>query len=126
MKCLCALAAVAVLLLPHAAALAQDIEAGAVVFKKCAACHVPDGTTNKVGPHLGNIIGRTAGMVEGFKYSKAMMDAGTAGLVWNETTLAEYLAAPKAMVPGTKMAFAGLKQPGDMQNLIAYLTNISQ
>ncbi len=76
--------------LPLAAA-AQDVEAGATVFKKCTACHSPDATTNKIGPHLGGLIGRKAGTVSGFSYSKAMTDAGVGGLAWNEDTLAKYL-----------------------------------
>lgn len=106
-------------------ALAQDVGAGEAVFKKCAACHAIDGKTNKVGPHLGEIMGRTAGTVTGFNYSKAMKDAGVAGLVWDEASLAEYLVAPKAKVPGTKMAFAGLKKPDEVQNIIAYLKSLA-
>ena len=105
---------------------AQDIEAGKAVFKKCAACHAADTTTNKVGPHLGDVIGRTAGTVEGFNYSKAMKDAGAAGLVWDEEHLTEYLAAPKAKVPGTKMAFAGIKKPDELVNLVAYLKTLPE
>ncbi|WP_184773176.1 c-type cytochrome [Aminobacter carboxidus] len=100
---------------------AQDIEAGKVVFKKCVACHATDTTTNKVGPHLGDVIGRMAGTVEGFNYSRAMKEAGAAGLVWDEAHLTEYLVAPKAKVPGTKMAFAGIKKPDELANLVAYL-----
>lgn len=106
------------------AANAQDIEAGKTVFKKCAVCHTADSTTNKVGPHLGGLIGRTAGTVDGFSYSKAMKDAGAGGVVWNEDTLSKYLVEPKAMVPGTKMAFAGLKKPEDIQNVITYLKSL--
>ncbi|WP_082496631.1 cytochrome c family protein [Aminobacter sp. MSH1] len=96
------------------------------VFKKCSACHAADSTTNKVGPHLGGLLGRTAGTVEGFNYSKAMIEAGKSGLVWDETALAEYLAAPKARVPGTKMAFAGLKKPDEVANVVAYLKSVSE
>ncbi len=106
-------------------ALAQDVAAGEAVFKKCAACHAADSKTNKVGPHLGDLIGRTAGTVEGFNYSKAMKDAGAAGLVWDDASLAEYLVAPKAKVPGTKMVFAGLKKPDEVQNVIAYLKSLA-
>jgi cytochrome c len=116
--------AVSVLAAFVTAANAQDVEAGKTVFKKCAVCHAADGTTNKVGPHLGGLIGRTAGTVTGFNYSKAMTTAGAGGLVWNEETLAKYLVEPKAIVPGTKMAFAGLKKPEDIQNVIAYLKTI--
>ena len=59
------------------------------------------------------IIGKTAGTHEGFKYSPAMVDAGKAGLVWDEAKLTEYLHNPKAMVKGTKMAFPGLKKAED-------------
>lgn len=105
---------------------AQDTEAGKVVFKKCVACHAADTTTNKVGPHLGDLIGRTAGTVEGYTYSKAMKDAGAAGLVWDEAHLTEYLVAPKAKVPGTKMAFAGIKKPDELANLVAYLKTLPE
>ena len=58
------------------------------------------------------MIGRTAGTGEGFNYSDAMVEAGEGGLVWNDETLHAYLENPKAMVPGTKMVFAGLKIRG--------------
>lgn len=119
-------ASTATLLLVATGASAEDIEAGKTAFKKCVACHSVDTTTNKVGPHLGDVMGRTAGTVEGFKYSKAMMDAGAAGLVWDETHLTEYLVAPKAKVPGTKMAFAGIKKPDELANLIAYLKTLPE
>lgn len=104
---------------------AQDVEAGKLAFRKCSACHADDAKTNKVGPHLADVIGRKAGGVEGYTYSEAMKDAGEAGLVWNEATLAEYLAAPRTKVPGTKMAFAGIKKPEELQNLVAYLKSLS-
>ncbi|WP_374684865.1 cytochrome c family protein [Mesorhizobium sp. J428] len=107
-------------------AYAQDIEAGKAAFRKCVACHATDTTTNKVGPHLGDVIGRTAGTVEGFNYSKAMKDAGAAGLVWDDAHLTEYLVAPKAKVPGTKMAFAGIKKPDELANLVAYLKTLPE
>lgn len=105
---------------------AQDIEAGKAAFRKCVACHAIDTTTNKVGPHLGDVIGRMAGTVEGYNYSKAMKDAGAAGLVWDEAHLTEYLVAPKAKVPGTKMAFAGIKKPDELANLVAYLKTLPE
>ena len=109
-----------------ATAVAQDADAGAKVFKKCAACHmVGEGAKHKVGPELNNIIGRTAGSDEGYKYSNAMKDAGAAGLSWDDAKLAEYLANPKAVVKGTKMAFAGLKKEDDLANVIAYLKTFS-
>ena len=101
-----------------APAQAGDAAAGAKVFKKCKACHYVDRKKNKSGPHLVNIVGRAAGAVEGFKYSKAMSGSG---LVWSEATLAGFLAKPKKYLKGTKMSFAGLKKKSDIANVIAYL-----
>jgi cytochrome c len=123
MKLLPTVAALAASLSANAA-MAQDVEAGAAVFRKCSACHAAEAATNKVGPHLLGLFGRTAGTVEGFNYSKAMVEAGAGGLVWDEAALAEYLAAPRVKVPGGKMAFPGLKKPEDIQNVIAYLKSI--
>jgi cytochrome c len=122
MKAVAATAFVFVAPIAHA----QDIEAGKAVFKKCVACHAADTKTNKVGPHLGDVIGRTAGTVEGYNYSKAVKEAGAAGLVWDEAHLTEYLVAPKAKVPGTKMAFAGIKKPDELVNLVAYLKTLPE
>jgi cytochrome c len=95
-----------------------DAAKGAKVFNKCKACHTADKETNKVGPHLVGLFGRTAGSVEGYKYSDAMR---ASGIVWSAETLSIYLKTPKDMVPGTKMTFAGLKKDDDIENLIAYL-----
>jgi cytochrome c len=100
--------------------------AGAAVFKKCGICHVAETDTNKVGPSLNGLFGRTAGTHAGFSYSPSMTDAGKAGLVWNESSLRDYLHDPKAKVKGTKMAFPGLKDDGDISNLIAYLKQFSK
>ena len=99
-----------------------DAKKGKKVFNKCRACHVVDKEKNKVGPHLVGLFGRKAGTLESFqekkKYSKAMIEYG---VEWDEETLAEYLAAPKKVVKGTKMAFAGLKKEKDIADIIAYL-----
>ena len=100
-------------------AFAGDIKAGEKVFKKCKACHYADREKHKTGPHLVNIMGREAGSLEDYKkYSKAMK---ASGIVWDDTTLADYLRAPKKYVKGTKMAFVGLKKDADIENVIAYL-----
>lgn len=105
---------------------AADLEAGKIEFKKCAACHaVGEGATNRVGPVLNDLFGRVAGTHEGYKYSKAMVDAGAAGLVWNEETLATFLHKPKDFVPGTKMTFAGMGNQAAIENLLAYLLTLS-
>ncbi|WP_454855369.1 c-type cytochrome [Rhizobium binxianense] len=103
-----------------------DANAGATVFNKCKACHVADTDQNKVGPSLNGLIGRTAGTHPGFTYSKAMADAGKAGLQWDEATLRDYLHNPKAKVKGTKMAFAGLKDDTEITNLLTYLEQFSK
>jgi cytochrome c2 len=97
---------------------AGDAAEGEKVFKKCKACHVVEEGKNKTGPSLYGVVGRAAGSIEGYKYSKAM--AGS-GLVWDAETLDAYLTNPKKYVNGTKMAFAGLKKEKDRANVIAYL-----
>ncbi len=118
-RCSLASLALAMALLSSGTAVAADIKAGEKVFKKCKACHYADREKHKTGPHLVNIIGRTAGSIEDYKkYSKAMK---ASGIVWDETTLADYLRAPKKYIKGTKMAFVGLKKDADIENVIAYL-----
>jgi cytochrome c len=105
-------------------ALAQDgnAEEGAEVFKKCRACHdVGPAAKNKVGPLLNDIVGRKAGTIEGFAYSDANKSSGAKGLTWTEDVLFKYLENPLTFMPGTKMAFAGLKDPQDRKDLIAFL-----
>ncbi|WP_374371298.1 cytochrome c family protein [Dongia sp.] len=102
---------------------AQDLKSGEAVFKQCTACHALEAGKNKLGPSLHNVFGRSAGQAEGFAYSDAM--AGS-GLTWDEATLAEYLRAPKKLVPGTKMIFAGVKNEAKLQDLIAYLKQATQ
>jgi cytochrome c len=103
-----------------------DATAGAVVFKKCATCHVVESDTNKVGPSLNKVLGRKAGTHPDFAYSPAMKAAGEGGLVWDETVLRDYLHNPKAKVKGTKMAFVGVKDDQEITDLIAYLKQYSQ
>lgn len=119
-----ALAAAAVALMALAApAMAADAEAGAKVFKaQCSACHGVDGK-NKVGPHLDGVVGRTAGQVEGFKYSNANKSSG---IVWTPEVLDKYITNPKAVVPGTIMPYAGLKNDEQRADLIAYLQSVSK
>ena len=111
----------AVLCPPGALAQEGDAEAGAAVFKKCATCHVVDSDKNKVGPSLKGLFGRKAGTHPDFSYSSGMKAAGEGGLVWDETSLRDYLHTPKAKVKGQKMAFAGVKKDDEITNLIAYL-----
>jgi cytochrome c len=105
---------------------AQDAAAGEKVFTKCKVCHIAEEDTNKIGPSLHGVIGRTAGTHPDFKYSEAMIAAGASGVKWDEPTLTTYLHDPKAMVKGTKMAFPGLKKDEDVANVIAYLKQFSK
>jgi cytochrome c len=105
---------------------AGDAASGEKLFKRCAACHaVGEDAKNKVGPQLNDVIGRAAGTAEGFKYSKAMAEAGEGGTVWNEATLDAYLADPKGYIKGNRMSFAGLRKDGERADVIAYLKTFS-
>ena len=95
-----------------------DAAAGEKVFRKCKACHVVDKEQNRVGPHLVGVVGREAGAVEDFKYSKALKESG---IVWDEENLKKYLADPRGFIKGNRMAFAGLKKEEDLADVIAYL-----
>jgi cytochrome c len=99
-----------------------DAAAGEKLFARCKACHtVEQGGASRVGPNLHGIVGRTAGTKEGFKYSKAMAEAGEKGLTWDEESLAKYLADPRGFIKGNRMAFPGLKKQEDLDNVIAFL-----
>jgi len=104
---------------PSLAVADVDLKKGKKVFRKCKACHaVGEKAKNKVGPQLNGVVGREAGTVEGYKYSKAMK---ASGLTWDNATLDKYLTKPKDLVKGTKMIFSGLKKEKQRVNLIGYL-----
>ena len=100
------------------ASLTGDAAKGEKLFGQCKTCHVAEKGVNRVGPSLFGVIGRTAGSVEGFKYSPANKNSG---IVWSEDKLFEYLESPQKVVKGTYMAFAGLKNPQDRADVIVYL-----
>jgi cytochrome c len=100
---------------------AGDPAAGEQVFRRCQACHLVTAEQNRVGPHLVGVFGRPAGAVEGFNYSPAMRQAGEDGLVWDEETIAAYLADPRGYIQGNRMAFAGLRQEQEIADVIAYM-----
>lgn len=118
-----AAALAAVCVLGAAAAEAADVAKGKKVFNRCKACHSLEAGKRKVGPSLHGVFGRTSGTLEGFKFSKAMAEAG---IVWDEQTIGEYLKAPKTYIKGNKMAFAGLRKQADIDNLMAYLKENTQ
>ena len=100
-----------------------DASAGEAVFRQCSACHmVGPNAMNRVGPQLNGIVGRDWGSVDGFRYSDSHLEAGEEmGGVWTVSIMAEYLENPRAMVPRTRMAFAGLRQEEQIHNVIKYL-----
>ncbi len=110
---------------PQAKAMAAmgDVEAGLKVFRKCKACHTSDqGGANRVGPNLWGIVGRAKGGADGYKYSEAMKSKGGE---WTLTDLEGFLANPKGFLPGTKMSFRGITNPGDLAAVIAFLNSLS-
>ena len=99
---------------------AADPVNGKKVFKKCAACHSLQEGKNKIGPPLNNLLGRKAGSVEGYKYSKAMKNSG---VVWDEESLDKFLTKPRKFIPKTKMSFRGIKKKSLRDDLISFLKN---
>jgi len=98
---------------------AADIAAGKEISARCEQCHdLSKGGPNKIGPNLWGVVGRARATHPGFDYSSAMMTSHDA---WSYGDLFRYLKSPQAMVPGTKMSFAGLRSAQDRINLIAYL-----
>ena len=92
---------------------------GAKVFKKCAACHsIAEGGANKIGPALWGVLGRKAGSISDYKYSKAM---AAYGKNWSFEEMDGFLTKPKGWIKGTKMSFAGLKKAEDRAAVILYM-----
>lgn len=96
-----------------------DAVKGKRLFNRCKACHNLTATARRrIGPNLDDLFGRQAGGREGFKYSKALVEAD---FVWTEQNLNDWLAQPRTFLPGNKMAFAGLRKEQDRKDLMAYL-----
>lgn len=100
-----------------------DIGKGAKVFKKCSACHKLEAGANSTGPYLYGVVNREKAAADGFGYSSAL--SGMSG-EWTADNLNAFLEKPKDYVPGTTMAFAGLKKVQDRANLIAYLDSLDE
>jgi len=97
-----------------------DLAAGKTSFNKCLACHsIGEGAKNKVGPVLNGLDGRKSGTAPDYNYSDANKNSG---ITWNEAVFKEYIKDPKAKIPGTKMAFAGIKSENEINNLWAYVS----
>ena len=100
-----------------------NLEAGRKTARKCAACHSFDkGGAKRVGPNLWGVVGGPMARAQGFAYSSALAEMGGS---WGYDELDRFLARPKDYIAGTKMAFAGLKKPGDRANVILYLRSLS-
>ena len=100
-----------------------DAEKGQNAAKKCASCHTFEaGGPNRVGPNLHGVVGRPIAAVEGFAYSGAMQAQEGA---WTYEELFDFLASPRTDIPGTAMAFAGVKDPQERADLLVYLKSVS-
>lgn len=120
-----AVAAVIVGVATQASAQSGDAAKGQRVFnQQCRACHTleKDGAQT-AGPNLHGLFGRKAGTAAGYEFSDAMK---TSGIVWDDATLSDYNRDPKAKVPGTKMVFNGVKNAGQLADLVAYLRQATQ
>lgn len=118
MKATLAIAALAAAVMTQTAR-AEDAAAGEQVFRLCMPCHsIGPGAKNKVGPVLNGLDGRHSGSAPGYSYSDANKNSG---IVWNEANFKKYIHNPRAMVPGTKMIFAGISNQKQVDNLWAYL-----
>ena len=95
---------------------AADVAHGKIVFQTCAACH--NDKPDAIGPSLRGVYGRKSGSLDNFRYSNAMLRAD---LVWDEANLHAYLQDPQAKVKGNRMPFAGLTDPKDIDDVIAFL-----
>jgi cytochrome c len=101
---------------------AADAKRGAAVFMRCEVCHNAerDGG-NGLGPNLFGVVGRKAASLPGFSYSPALRKSG---IVWTNIELKQWVAHPAMLVPGTRMVFAVLSNPSDVNDLVAYLDTL--
>lgn len=102
-------------------AFGEDVRNGSEIFSRCQACHTL--AVNSVGPRLCGVVGRKAGSVDGFNYSRAMQEAD---FRWTRDALMRFLENPMKTVKGTKMGYAGIKQEDERRALIGYLEDTAQ
>lgn len=109
----------------RAAAQEPDTARGERLFnQQCRSCHsLQQGSSTMAGPSLYGLFGSRAGTVRGYEFSEAMVHSG---IVWDERSVADYLRDPKAKVPGTKMAFGGMRQKAQIADIVAYLKGATQ
>ena len=113
------IAAAVLIVTSTGAGVAQDIDKGAVSFKKCLPCHsIGPNAQNKFGPELNGLDGRKSGGAPNFNYSDASKNSS---IIWGEASFKEYMPDPKAKIPGTKMIFAGIKNEQEVNDLWAYI-----
>lgn len=110
-----------------AASAPELVAAGQAAFRQCSACHqIGADALSRTGPHLNDVFGRTAGALDDFRYSSVMTEAGAAGLIWTEETLAAFLADPRGYMRGTRMAFRGFRDADDIAAVMAYLSTYAE
>ncbi len=115
---LIAIAAAAAWLAASPAHAAGNAARGQKLFSECQACHSTEIGATGVGPSLFGMFGRQAGEPDEFRYSPALKNSG---ITWTPETLDKYIADPQKAVPGNRMPYAGLTDPGDRADLIEYL-----
>lgn len=114
-------AVLATILVGPVLAAGAEPEVGARVWAKCSACHSADpAVKSMLGPNLFGLMGRKVGSLDGYNYSPAMKSAG---FVWTPEMLQRFLTAPQAAIPGTRMAFSGLKDPADRAAIASFLSS---
>src|SRR3974390_2854008 len=119
-----AIAALCILSLTSIADAEGDVAAGEQSFKKCLPCHsIGPGAKTKVGPELNGLDGRKSGTAANYNYSDANKNSG---ITWNEAQFKEYIKDPKAKIPGTKMAFAGIKSEREINDLWAFVSQFDK
>ncbi len=99
----------------------REVSAGEGIYTRCTGCHAPG--YNRTGPKHCGLIGRAAGGVKNFTYTKAMESSG---IIWTRETLDRFLTAPLKMIPGTSMGFAGIASAKERQQLIDYLRQLDE
>ncbi|SEC69260.1 c-type cytochrome [Bradyrhizobium erythrophlei] len=96
--------------------------AGAATFRlNCSPCHTKEPGRNSIGPSLYGVVGRPAASLPSYSYSPAMKQSQ---IVWTEETIANFLSAPSARIPGTKMTFVGISEADRRNDLVAYLRTL--